>query len=222
MADWGKTWADIASRAQEARKAGIPVHLSQDEAKTLGVDEFAFGVPTVIDGRPDYVAALVRARDTECRCRAAVWMKNRRSGEWYEWDTCTDDPGHDGPHAIRDYEGWQSFHDWQDGDSGIDESNYGAVIRTEWRAEPSPWTEPELVAWRSISDVSEDPPKPRRPADHAAVQPPPSDSVCFGCRRAIVLSDSYVTTTQPFSDRVAVYHAWCAPPDPAKSEVQDA
>jgi hypothetical protein len=151
--DWGETYSSVSLRAQEARKAGIPVHLSQAEAKTLGIDSMAFGVPAIIDGKPDYVAALARARDTECRCRAAIWMKNRRSGVWYEWDTCTDDPGHGGDHEIKDDQGWPSFQPWEDGATGIHEMNnynYGDVIRTEWRAEPSPWTEPELVAWRSI------------------------------------------------------------------------
>lgn len=105
----------------------------------------------VLREKPDYRAALIRSRNTGCRCDAAIWMKNRLSGEWYEWDACTDDPGHDSPHAIRDEAGCMSFHPWRDGDSGVDEmEHYGTVIRTEWRSEPSPWTPAELAAWAAI------------------------------------------------------------------------
>lgn len=94
------------------------------------------------------LAALARAKQTHGECAAAVWMKNRLSGEWYKWDTCSEDPGHDGPHLISDEDGNPWWHPWNDGDSGIDEQrNYGELIRTEWRTELSPWTISEAALW---------------------------------------------------------------------------
>jgi len=92
---------------------------------------------------------LAVAKRTLGACYAAVWMKNRRSGEWYEWSTCSLDPGHAGPHQIwSDRDSAFFWHPWNDSDSGTHEDrNYGEVFRTEWRAEPSPWTTSTVVLW---------------------------------------------------------------------------
>jgi hypothetical protein len=61
------------------------------------------------------------------------------------------------------------------------------------------------------------------PQDRPQPQPSPTaGDTCSGCQQAIVMSDPYVTITNAFTDHVAIYHAWCAPPDPAKNGMQDA
>ena len=95
-------------------------------------------------------AALARAKQTGGECQAAVWMKNRRTFEWYEWSTCSQDPGHDGPHQLWDDDGNTWWHPWIDGDSGINEMrNYDEIIQTEWRSQPSPWTSAEIALWNA-------------------------------------------------------------------------
>lgn len=96
---------------------------------------------------------LARAKQTEGECHAAVWMKRRGGGgEWYKWSTCSLDPGHDGSHVIwSERDSSEFWHPWNDGDEGIQEDkNYGELIRTEWRTEPSPWTAAEIA---QLNDV---------------------------------------------------------------------
>lgn len=85
---------------------------------------------------------LRRVLETGARCHAEIWLQNRKTMEWYCWDSCTEEPGHDLPHIVsgRDGSTWAT---WGPGaPSSLQVDLTGADVR------PSPWTPGEIAILR--------------------------------------------------------------------------
>jgi hypothetical protein len=90
---------------------------------------------------------LRRMLETDGCCYASIWLRNRKTGAWYCWDFCNDQPGHELPHSVRSARDGQTWATWGPGCplSSI-------VDLTDAEARPSPWTPDEIVILRGVRD----------------------------------------------------------------------
>lgn len=95
----------------------------------------------------DLDAALRRAVETKLRCAAAMWLKNTKTGEPYEWTACDLAPGHDCPHAAL-YDDGNHCYEWSEGLAPVRPHwpNDTAYVEVFSHTVPSPWTDAELRA----------------------------------------------------------------------------
>lgn len=86
-------------------------------------------------------AALIRRLlTTGACCGAPLMLRNSRTGEWYAWDTCTEEVGHQGDHAVIAHDGicWAQ---WNGVEGEV--TTFLADEADPFRCPGSPWTETE-------------------------------------------------------------------------------
>ncbi len=99
-------------------------------------------------GSEALAAAFRRYIETSGACGAWLRLADRDTGEFYDWDSCTLDPGHKGPHEIIDEETAGTWAVWGAGHLPklTDNRGYAGTFETP----ESSWTADELAALATV------------------------------------------------------------------------
>lgn len=96
-------------------------------------------------------AALARVLETGGHCGAELWLRNRKSGEWYRWEICNDDPGHEGRHSVWSERYMDHWCYWTD--EGETEFVYNEdMAEVEKRFAPSPWSSEDIATVKAVRE----------------------------------------------------------------------
>jgi hypothetical protein len=95
--------------------------------------------------------ALRRAIATNLRCGAAIWLRNGKTRDTYEWDVCNRQPGHDGDHMVWGDEDNAIWVRWTDEQPDPPKCRQVDLTSSFDHFEPSPWSDAEVAAFIAAS-----------------------------------------------------------------------